>query len=78
MHILDNDCVPLEVKYHRRCYERYTSCVRNAGPKKNKKYESFKYMKSFESFCEYVRQEVVDGHNIVYMSRLKNEFLKSC
>jgi hypothetical protein len=33
-------------------------------------------MKSFESFCEYVKQEVVDGHNIVYMSRLKDEFLK--
>ena len=33
-------------------------------------------MKSFESFCEYVRQKVVDGYNIVYMSRLKDEFLK--
>ncbi len=77
VHILDKDCVALEVKYHKRCYERYTSCIRHAGPEDEEKYESRKYIKSFESFCEYVKQEVVDGHNIVYMSRLKDEFVKT-
>ena len=76
MNILNNDCVALEVKYHKRCYERYTSCVRHAGLEEEEKYESCKYMKSFESFCEYVKQEVVGGHYIVYVSRLKDEFLK--
>ena len=76
MHILDKDCVALEVKYHKRCYERYTSCVRHAGPEEEEKYESCKYIKSFESFCEYVEQEIVNGHNIVYMSNLKDEFVK--
>ena len=40
------------------------------------KYDSYKYMKLFESFCEYVKQEVVDGHNIVFMSQLRDKFVK--
>ena len=77
MHILDNDCVALEVKYHKRCYEQYTSCMRHAGPEAEEKYRSCKYIKSFESFYEYVKQEVVDGHNIVYMSKLREKFVKT-
>ena len=42
VHILDKDCVALEVKYHKRCYERYTSCIRHAGPEDEEKYESRK------------------------------------
>lgn len=29
MHILDNDWVALEMKYHKRCKKRYTSSVRH-------------------------------------------------
>lgn len=77
VHILNNDCSAIEVKYHKRCYERYTSCVRHADHEMDaEKYESCKYMKSFESFCEYVKQEVVVGHNIVFMSQLRDKFVK--
>ena len=77
VHILNNDCSAIEVKYHKRCYERYTSCARHADYEVDaENYDSYKYMKSFESFCEYVKQEVVDGHNIVFMSKLRDKFVK--
>ena len=31
-HIVDGDCVALEVKYHKPWYERYTSSVRHISP----------------------------------------------
>ena len=77
VHILDNDCVALEVKYHKRCYERYTSCVRHASPEVEEKYESCKYIKSFESFSHYVKQEIVDGHRFIYMRELRNKFVET-
>lgn len=77
MHILDNDCVALEVKYHRRCYERYTSCLRHVGPEVEKKYESCKYIKFFESFYQYVKEEIVDARRFIYMSKLWNKFVET-
>ena len=51
--------------------------MRHAGPEAEEKYRSCKYIKSFESFYEYVRQDVVDGHNIVYMSKLTEKLVKT-
>ena len=77
VHILNNDCSAIEVKNHKRCYERYTLCVRHADYEVDaEKYDSYKHRKSSESFCEYVKQEVVDGHNIVFMSQLRDKFVK--
>lgn len=78
MHILDGDCVALEVKYHKRCYERYTSSVRHvsAQNEKNKKeVNNYKYRKSFESFCVFIQHELIENENIYYMTRLKKEFV---
>ena len=78
MHILDSDCVALEVKYHKRCYERYTSSLRRASPQDEEhKHEvnNYKYRKSFESFCVFVQHELIENENIYYMTRLKNEFV---
>lgn len=75
MHILDGDCVALEVKYHKRCYERYTSSVRHvsAQNEKNKKeVNNYKYRKSFESFCVFIQHELIENY---YMTRLKKEFV---
>ena len=78
MHILESDCVALEVKYHKRCYERYTSSLRRASPQdEENKHEvnNYKYRKSFESFCVFVQHELIENENIYYMTRLKNEFV---
>ena len=49
-HVLGINCVALEVKYHKRCYEHYTSFLRHAKPKEEIKY---KFNKSFESYIRY-------------------------
>jgi hypothetical protein len=80
MHILDSDYVALEVKYHKCCYERYTSSLRHANPQdEENKHEvnNYKYRKSFESFCVFVQHELIENENIYYMTRLKNEFDES-
>ena len=66
LHILGNDCVALEVKYHKRCYEHYTSFLRHANPKDAIKY---KFNKSFECFSSWVKKEVIENENIFYMRK---------
>ena len=73
-HILGIDCVALEVKYHKRCYEHYTSFLRHAKPKEEIKY---KFNKSFESFSSWVKKEVIENQNIFYMSKLREKFIKT-
>lgn len=35
------------------------------------------YVKSFEVFCEYVKNKLIESHDICYMSRLRDEFVKT-
>lgn len=77
VHILDKDCVALEVKYHKRCYERYTSFLSHPTANDDTKVEEGKYSTSFECFCSFVKKHVIDKHNIYYMNRLKAEFVKT-
>ena len=46
--------VALEVKYHKRCYDKCTSFLRTTTQSKGKETEQhdFKYEKSFDVFCE--------------------------
>ena len=77
-HILDGDCVALEVKYYKRCYERYTSSVRHIGPENEEvKHElhNYKYRKSFDLFCAFVQHKLIENEKIYYMTRLKHEFV---
>ena len=64
----------LEVKYHKRCYEHYTSFLRHANPKDAIKY---KFNKSFECFSSWVKKEVIENENIFYMRKLKEVFIKT-
>ena len=76
MYIQDKDCVALEVKYHKRCYKRYTSFLRHSDTKEAK-VEEGKYSKSFECFCTFVEERLIVDLNIYYMKRLKDEFVKT-
>ena len=72
--IQDKDCVALEVKYHRLCYKRYTSCLQL---KENKSTNEL-YQESYASFCEdYVKKHLIEGHNICYMKELKSVFVST-
>ena len=77
-HILNGDCVALEVKYHKCCYERYTSSVRQISAQNEEvKHElhNYKYLKSFDSFCAFVQHKLIENEKIYYMTRLKHEFV---
>lgn len=74
LRILGNDCVALEVKYHKRCYEHYTSFLRQAKQSKEIKY---KFNESFESFSSWLKKEVIESQNIFYTSKLREEFVKA-
>ena len=79
MQILGKDCVAIEVKYHVRCYKSYTSFLSRPSTccSTLQKDQVTKYTNSFESFCCFVKEEIIDGHNIYYMSRLKDKFVKT-
>ena len=80
VHILDKDCIALEVKYHQKCYKNYTSFLFNAPQKEPAAddYASGKcsYKKSFDGLCKFVEHEIIESHGIYYLSMLKAKFVK--
>ena len=52
LQIANKDIVTLEVKYHKRCYDKYTPFLRTTTQSKGKETEQhdFKYEKSFDVF----------------------------
>ena len=54
LQIANKDMVALEVKYHKRCYDKYTSFLRTTTQSKGKETEQhdFKYEKSFDVFVK--------------------------
>ncbi len=75
LHILNKDCVAVEAKYHRRCYKRYVSPVEHMNVTEEGLEERI-YSKSFDYFCVDVKERIIDNHNIFFMNRLKNNFVK--
>ena len=71
--IQDKNCVALEVKYHRLCYKRYTSCLQLKDTKSTNEL----YQTSYEAFCDYVKEHLIVGHNICYMKQLKSVFVST-
>ena len=68
LQIANKDMVALEVKYHKRCYDKYTSFLRTTT----------QCEKSFDVFCEeFVKEKLIKQENIFYMKRLKKEFVKT-
>ena len=77
--IADKDMVALEVKYHKRCYEKYTSFLRHSMQSTGEENEKqvYKYEKSFDVFCkDFVIEKLIKQDNIYYMRKLKKEFIK--
>jgi hypothetical protein len=68
LQIINKDCVAAEVKYHRRCYKRYVSPVEHINVTEGG-FEERIYNKSFDSFCVYVKKNIIDDHNIFYMNK---------
>ena len=70
LQIANKDMVALEVKYHKRCYDKYTSFLRTTTQLKGKETEQhdFKYEKSLDVFCEeFVKEKLIKQENVFYM-----------
>ena len=62
LQIANKDMVALEVKYHKRCYDKYTSFL------KETEQHDFKYEKSLDVFCEeFVKEKLIKQENVFYM-----------
>ena len=71
LHILEKDCIALEVKCYQKCYKQYTSFLRYSSPPNETPYTPYTFSKSFESFCSWMKREVIENQNIFYMTRLR-------
>ena len=81
VHIADKDCVALRVKYHKRCYERYTSFLRRRNvtdvADEIEIYDRYawKYEKSFNVFLwKFVKEKLLINEG---MKRIKAAFVKT-
>ena len=75
LEIQGKDCVALEVKYHRRCYLKYTSIIRSDSKAEQK--SSKKYQQSFEVLCkQFIQTKIIDDDEIFYMTKVKEKFVK--
>ena len=66
------------MKYHKCCYEKYTSFLRHTMQSTGEKNEKqvYKYAKSFDVFCkDFLIERLNKQDNIYYMRKLKNEFI---
>ena len=82
LHIADKDCVALEVKYHKRCYQRYTEFLRRTNvteyEEESKVRAKCKYEESFHVFCErFVKEKLIDNEEIYYMKKIEEEFVRT-
>ena len=83
LHIRGKDCVALEVKYHNRCYQKYTSFLRyykddshTEGETSTKQQPSV-YNEGFNTFCEqFVKVKIIKEESIFYMTKVKEQFVK--
>ena len=79
LQIADKDCVALEVKYHRRCYQQYTEFVRRTDVTEDDEVrDKCKYEESFNVFCErFVKEKLIDNEEIYYMKKIEAEFVRT-
>lgn len=75
LEIQGKDCVALEVKYHRRCYLKYTSIIRSDSKEDQK--SSKKYQQSFKVLCEqFIQTKIIDDEEILYVTKVQEKFVK--
>ena len=72
IHIRGKDCVALEARYHKRCYQRYTKCLSN----KPRDLGPTLYDQAFDDFCmEVIETRIIKNKEILLLSFLLKKFL---
>ena len=73
LHIGGRECVAIEAKYHKHCYQAYTRCLF----KKTKLVGPTLYDRAFEEFClNVIENRIIQNGNILLLSYLLKEFIK--
>ena len=74
LHICGKDCVAIEARYHKNCYQRYTKCVSN----KSRDPGPTLYDRAFEEFCtRIIEPRIIKNKEILFLSDLLRTFI-SC
>ena len=67
LHIRGKDCVAIEARYHKNCYQRYTKCVSN----KSRDPGPTLYDRAFEEFCtRIIEPRIIKNKEILFLSDL--------
>ena len=78
LQITDKDCTAIEVRYHKRCYKRYTEFLRTEDGEESEVRPQYIYKESFSVFCEqFVKEKIIDNEEIYYMKKVKEEFVRT-
>ena len=73
LHIGGRDCVAIEAKYHKHCYQAYTRCL----SKKTKLVGPTLYDRAFDEFClNVIEKRIIQNGDILLLSYLLKEFIK--
>ena len=75
LQIQDKDCVPLEARYHKKCYKNYTSFLYRKQESAGEEY-SLLNAATFEKFCKDVIEPLIEHNKIEYMAHLYVRFLQ--
>ena len=75
LQIMDKDCVAIEVRYHRKCYRKYTNFLHKQDKKAGDSAKSL-YDAGYEQFCKEVVEELIKNKKGTFMSHLHSKFVK--
>ncbi len=72
--IRGQDCVAIEVRYHRECYMNYTNFL--ACPEKSQSSIPLLYEKGYKKFCsDVIEKKIITERKIMHMTTLFEKFL---
>ena len=77
VHIRGKDCVAVEARYHKRCYQAYTKCVTRNNQNIINKGPTL-YDNAFDEFCiQFIEKRIIKNNEILLLGYLLKKFI-SC
>ena len=72
VHIRARDCVAVEARYHKRCYQKYTKCLSN----KTSNIGPTLYERAFDDFClQVIERPIIENREILLLGYLLKKFI---
>lgn len=75
IHIRGRDCVAIEARYHKKCYQKYTKCL---SKKPSQDLGPTLYDEAFDNFCsQIIEKRIINNKEILLLGYLLKKFI-SC